>query len=233
MKPDKHEIKWREFIRLKKRSAEVQKQIRDRPLVKLESPIQDGWIIYYAVREDLRNRKDAAVIEQVINLGYRTHHTRSAQEVRAVRGGKTKVKQLNGKWKSVLPQKRTVKEEQYNQLSEAHKKYFILEADSYSYVKWNIKTYLVGHPMHWVRAKAKANIVTHVRRNASELEREYAYLQDKIDELSYAGYGNWRNYGKSFPKTKQRMETREAIGKFMNGEVEDILIEKIPLEYKY
>ena len=62
-------------------------------------------------------------------------------------------------------------------------------------------------------------MVTHDRVKGGELEEEYEFLRDKLQEYwrEYFGYGR-------YPRGSRRREERDQIRKFMNGDKDDILL---------
>ena len=226
---NKHDFRRKEYLKLEKRMNEVLKKLMDIPWVPLEKPYKDGWYIFYDLRKDIANRKDAELIRRVISEGYNRSFTRNEAHVRAVRAGKESVKGRKGKMVNLCPQKRKLTQKQYDSLDLVVKKYFELDELSERYRKWKIKDYVVTIPSYWIILRIKGRVVTHIQKKGGQLESEYEFLRSQ--HRSY--FDMYTNYGKSYPAGKGRAQMRNAIQKFRNGDLDDIQIERMPLVYEY
>lgn len=226
---NKYDLRYKNFLKLERQYDAVSTKLYKLPMVKLEKPYQRGWFIVYDLREDIKRRKDAPVILEAINTGLSFIHTRNVEDVRAVRAGKKSVRGKRGQIRSLEPGRIKLSEDKYKKLSKEVAQYFELDMFSDAYRKYKYKLYYLNMPRYWTVLKVKPNLITHVPRKGGELESEYTKLRDQLWRFWNEKHG----YSKSFPKHKDRTKTRAAIQKFKNGETDDVVIKKIPLEYKY
>lgn len=232
MKLDKHDLKYKQYLKWEKRKEELRKELDKIPLVPLKEPYQDGWYINIHLREDIA--KDASFINKAIEIGYyKNKFTKKVKEVRLIRQGKVSYIETTNKSKchiDITPAKIHISEEKFLTLDEKVQKLFYLDTISDAYRIWGRKYFKINLPSYYITLKVKPNILTHYRKKGGELEQEYQYLRDKIQQYWVENSGG---FSTSYPKTKQRAQTREQIKKFMNGEIEDIYNNKIPREYNY
>ena len=232
MKQDKYEISHKNFLSYKKRIKKIEESLRETPLVELETPIQKGWVVSIRLRKDISRREDSVEILRLIELGYQKEYiTKEEKYVKLIRNGKKHYSFTRDKKKvyvHFVPHKKRIDEKTYDTFTEHLKTYFYLDTLDYSYQKRKIKSYVIDIPDFWIELKCRPNMLTHFRAKGGKLEKELAFLEDKVSEYWLTVGGG---YGKSFPKTKQRTETRAKIKKFIKGEIEDIdMNKKVPLE---
>lgn len=215
----KHDLKYKKFLKLQARVDELWKQICKVPLVKLKEPYQKGWIVTYELKPEIRRRKDADVIQQVVDLTYSSNHIRKVEWVKAIRSGAKKVIVKGNKWHSLIPGRSGLKVEEYEKLPPAVAKYFDLDTLSDLYKKYGYKRYYATVPQHWMNLKARPYMVTHERIMGGPIQKEHDRLEQEL--RSY-----WRtvggNYSVTYDKEAVRTEQRTLIQKFKNGEIDDI-----------
>lgn len=230
----KQELKYKSFLKAEKRLNKVRELLRNLPLRELKEPYKKGWIIVTKLREDISRRKDAHIIQEVLENLYNIETTtRSLSAIKAIRKGVFEVPYTDYKGRrsmiSLFSKHNYISKEKYENLSEQAKKYFTLDTSNELYVLHGFKRYYGYLPSYYLILKAKPNIITHERLRGGELEKEEKELEVFLDEY-------WRtefNYSKQYPRHKDRTNTRALIQKFKKGEIEDIPFNKIPLEYKY
>lgn len=230
------EIKYKEFIKLQNRCNKLWNELRDLPLVKLENPYQRGWVISYDLRSDIKNRKDYPEIKEALDLGWHETYTNNVKVVRAIRNGDNS-SLIKGKYNKArlisdyYPIRNKISEKEYL-ISKSLNKYYTLDSTSEAYTKYNRKYYYCSFPSYWLVLKVKPNIITHTRLKGGEIEREYDFLRYKL--YGSGDYYNFlTNYSKSYPSYKDRTKVRSKIRKFINGDIDDIYNDKVPLEYTY
>jgi len=230
---NKQDKKYKEYLRMEKELDDLREKLYKLPLIPLSEPYQKGWLITIKLRDDIANRKDANDILKAIEIGYyKERFTNSIEEVKAVRAGKKSYSKIVKKKRiaiELVPSIKYINEKTYIELPDKIRKYFYLDVFNESYKKYGYKLYQIKIPYYYITLKVKPNMITHTRQKGGELEERYEFLKYKLE-------GFWRekyNYSKSYPRTKQRAETRDDIRKFIKGEVEDIYIKKVPLEYKH
>lgn len=235
MKLHKFDIRYRKHLANQRRVAEIEELLKDRPLIKLDEPVTVGWNIIYELKEEIRRRKDAFDLQQVLDLGYGWSWTKKIKHVKMIRQGIEGYEYIDFKkvkrWHSFHPPKSHIDEKEYTSLSVAVKKYFYLDTLSESYRKFGRKYYLADLPKHFLTLRCRPIIHTHYQSKGGKLEKERDFLKDQISE--YWRYAEGFSYSSSYPAYKDRAKTRDKIQKFKKGEIEDIEIEKIPKEYDY
>jgi hypothetical protein len=226
---NKHDYRYRNYLKLERKMDEVYRKLRSVPWVPLKNPYKDGWNIFYDLRKDISLRRDAGIIKLAVLHGYRTLFTRNESHVKAIRAGKTSVKAKKGKTVNLCPDKTKLSEKSYNELPDNIRHYFQLDELDEAYIKWKAKYYKICLPNYWLQLRVKSRIITHIQKKGGALEAEYEFLCDQY--RSYFDLGI--NYSKCFPAYKDRAKVRSAIQKFKHGNADDIQIEKIPMEYEY
>lgn len=231
------EIKYKEYLKLLKRLDKLDIELRKLPNIKLNKPYQSGWIILYDLRDDIKRRQDYSDIKKCLDLGWHQSYTKNVNIVRAIRKGDTKsfIKSKYGSLYLIsdyLPYRRNISEEDYFKLDNKTNKYYILDTTSDNYIKYKRKRWYCDFPNYWLVLKVKPNIITHKRLKGGELQSEYDYIRNKIyNSKEFNSFIT--NYDKFYPKSKDRVKIRCIIRKFINGDIEDIFNDKIPLKYKY
>lgn len=225
---NKYEIKYKSFLKMEKRADELKEELRKLPLRELKTPYQKGWVITFRLRDDISRRADAELILQVLERGWNKEtYVKDIEAVKAVRQGHTsyitKRKDVNGKYISVdlRPQRKLIDKKQYEALPDRIKEYFYLDTTHEAYKKYNREYFYGVLPQYYLELKVRPYMITHERVKGGELEEEYKFLRDKLQEY-------WReyfSYGK-YPRGSQRRETRDKIQKFKNGDSDDIIISK-------
>lgn len=233
MNLNKYEKQEKEYLKMEKRCNEIGQEILKLPLLPLPEPVQKGWEITQRLRDDIERRKDADELKEAIRIGYYpTRYTDKEKEVKLIRGGKKNYTITVKKERVYIDlrlSKRVVLEKEYDALPDKIKKYFYLDTAHEAYTKYGRRYYYIYIPDYYLVLKAKPNILTHYRQKGGELEKEYQFLKDALQEYWMKKWG----YHKQFPKNKDRTKTRAQIRKFLKGEIDDISVEKTPLEYKY
>ena len=88
---NKYDTKHKSFIKMQKRSQELQEELDKIPLRELKTPYQKGWLITYRLRDDISRRPDADLILQVLEAGWQKEvYVKDLEAVKAVRQGHTK-----------------------------------------------------------------------------------------------------------------------------------------------
>lgn len=235
MKLDKQDIEYKEYLAWEKRRDKLYKILQTMPYKKLDKPFQKGWVVTQHLREDVAKRKDASLLNKLIQVGfYPFKKIIKEKEVKIIRSGKKSYTYTNNKQKyhvDLSPDRKTLSEKEYKELPETLQKHFWLDRFSDAYRLWNRKYYNIEYfPEYYTVLKARPNMITHYRDKGGELEQEYEYLQDKIRQY-WIEHGD--HYWGSHPKHNGRAKTRDTIRKFINGEIDDIYNEKIDKDYDY
>lgn len=220
---NKHDIRYKEYIKKENRYYEVQQKLRKLPWTKLKTPYQKGWLIKYDLRPDIKRRKDFESIKQVLELAY--YHDQFINDVNTVKAVRKGEKFITKKGKKIdlRPERYHIRHNEYLDLTEKVQSYFCLDTMHEAYKKWERKYYISTIPDHWLVLKAKPNMITHIQKKGGELESELAELKKKMDIfwMEYAG-----SYKRFNIKSPRRM-IRDNINKFKNGQAEEIYNEKV------
>lgn len=237
MLTDKHEKRYKEYLATEKRYNEIWQQLRNRPLVKLKEPFQKGWEIYLDLREDIKNRVDYSSIKAAFDLVSSSVTTRNVSLIRRIRsnGRYDKIQSENhlGNYKyrwAHLPSLSGIREDRTQKLSPDVKRWFSLDSYAEKWASFRGHWYYLDIPQYWIEMKVRPNIMTHQYLKGGDLEKEYEFLKSKLS-LYWIEYAT--NYSSSYPAYKDRAKMRAKIQKFKKGEIEDIVVEKIPKEYDW
>ncbi len=235
---NKHERRYKDYLATEKRYNEVGRLLRKMPLVKLKEPFQKGWEIYLDLRDDIKRRTDYPSIKAALDLVTSTWTTRNVALVRRIRSNGRYDRLVsenylgNHKYRwAYLPTLSHIRgEEKVKNLSADVRKWFTLDSYAEKWSNFRGHMYYLNMPKFWIEMKVRPNIMTHQYLKGGELEKEYDFLRDK---LNYYWLDFATNWSSSFPAYKDRAQIRAKIQKFKKGEIDDILIEKIPREYDY
>lgn len=222
MELNKYEKKQKEYIKAQDRLREVEELLRDVPLRPLKEPQQQGWEVTIKLREDIARRQDAPSILKVIELGYHKNYiTRSLSDVKAIRKGIKEIPYIDWRgrkgMRSLVPQSKTLNEKQYLALTPDVQKYFYLDTWSEAYTKWGHKSYKFFILDHWIKLKARPNIVTHMRLKGGPLESEREELRTLLQtywrECGWGGWDRdrWRDGRSKVKQTLKRIIKGEEI----------------------
>lgn len=183
----------------------------------------------YPLRCSLRHK-------ELIESGWSESFTNNVNVVRAIRQKKTQGL-IKTKWSvdnisSYYPQRKYISESDFNKLTLPIAKYWVLDTTSELFTKHKRKRWFVVVPSFWLVVKVKPFMITHKKTKGGELESEYQHIRNR---LYYSGefQSFITNYGKSFPKVKERTRIKVQVKKFLKGDAEDIYNERIPQEYTY
>lgn len=229
---NKYDLRFKNFLKIQEKLFTLEEELGKLPLTKLSKPYNDGWIISYKLRDDIKRRKDNYILEEVLERGYSQYKTNNLNSVKAVRRGEKVITKVIKKKRvriDLRPGKYCINEKRYLTLSDVAKKYFSLDTICDAYKIWGRKFYYAYLSDYYLVLRAKPNVITHTIKKGGEIESEIAFLRDQLYEF-------WReqhNYSKSYPRYKDRTKTRAKIQKFKKGELDDIYNERIPLEYEY
>lgn len=222
---DKFERNKRKFIYLEKRRSEILDILSKRTPIPLKEPYQDGWIISWKIKKDIDKRRDYKNILKIFNLCFSyKRKIKKASYISFIRKGYKNIN-LKGKYIDFSPGIKRLSEKEFNDLPNELKNFFIKEKNQY-FSGYSYRIY----NFNFVELKVTKNIVTHYFEKGGDLEKELSFITKILYSVENPFF---INYGKSFPAHKDRTSIRSQIQKFKKGEIEDIDIQKIPLEYVY
>ncbi len=232
MQLNKHEEKYKEYLKLKKRYNKVWDLLKDEPLIKLDKPYQSGWIISYVAADNIRNQYKADEIQELIDKYYSKRYTKDVKVIQAIRRGDKSIKRSKkiSLVSDYLPGCHTSFE--YKDIITKYKDFYY-EVNNYYSKKLGKTLYSLNLPKNLIKVKVRPNMITHTQGKNRALESEKFKLFNRLwcsDEF-IEFYDH--HYQKCYPRYIDRPKYRDKINKFKNGDIEDIYNEKIPLEYKY
>ncbi len=236
----KQEKEYKAILRMEKRRDEINEILRDAPYYPLDKPVQDGWEVYIELIPEIKRRDNAFDIQQVLDIGFNDGYRISKLEyVKMIRAGITGYSYKDNRGRShyhdFRPSRAKINDKEYELLTPALKKYFTfdtsLESDKY-YIRTGRRIYRLSHdkfPEYWTRLKVRPYFLTHYRSKGGKLEKEEAYLEEKIDEYYRVNRGNGTSYNSwmKASKNKERTSQRTQIRKFLKGEADDIVSKHI------
>lgn len=234
MNANKYEQREKRFIRLLKRLDKVEAEIKARPELPLKEPYQRGWEVYYKLRDDVSRRADAEELTEKIKLAFDGKRiTTSVKEVKRIRKGERGYFKMgwDGKkyYHSFGPKRKYLSEREYRGLDEPTKLWFSDNAPP----GWRSddKKYTLYIPEHLLVLKVRPNMITHYYEKGGDLESEKKELEDALEPY-WRGRSGWRGkYPSGYLSGRKRMETRMKINCYLNGEADDILIERVKKSY--
>lgn len=228
MNLNKQEKRYKEWIAIGKEWDEIREKLRKLPLVELKEPYQNGWILTFDFREDVKNRKDYPILKRVLDLINIETFIKDVNYLKYVRQNRAYTSSPYRKGKSYYwPHPRVVYPREFEKLDDKLKEQFFKSTIGYM----RHECYRHKFPNYYLVIKDKPNIITHAYQSGGELESREQYLRDKWIEYSYEFAT--RGGSSSYPAYKDRTIVRDKISKFLKGEIEDITNEKIPKEYDW
>lgn len=252
MKLNPQEKKYKEYLKIQRRLDELYQKRRKAIKTPLKEPYQKGWIISFNLSKQALNRADGLIMKAVLDWISVDYTTNDVSQIRLARKFKSwkdfkfqmytaknrKGNVFNIKY-DLGPHLKPITESQYDSIDQSLQKFFYRREEQIT--NWSGSNtftkilYYSNIPEYYIEVKVSPNMITHTTKIDSEILKEEAFLEAKRYELEYNGdaAGKYRNYGSSYPATKDRTRTRDVTRKFLKGEVEDIPNEKIKREYDY
>lgn len=231
MRPDKHEKKYRQFLKAIERLEKIKEELRNLPLRPLKTPFQRGWVVTVKLRDDISRRKEAPEIKQALELG--RHHewvTRALKDVKAIRRGEKEIEWFDWRgrkvMRSLIPDPRHMTEKVYLTLPEPIKKWFSL-VEVYNHNNtFAFKKAVLVLPDYWLTLRAKPNMITHQYLKGGPLEKEEqelkTFLKEYWREWCDGGSNRWKDDSEHWKA--DRPKVRNATRRFLKGEADDISI---------
>ena len=195
----KHPL-YREVLKVQRELSELEKIQSNSNWVELEHPYKKGYYKTFDLRSDIKNREDAWVFYECIELV----GTKAWWKNRSF-----KKKIGKGKYEYINPEFGRISEDVYKTLKPAVKKYFT--ELSYWEKYWNPfrKVYKCIAPSYYFVDKIIPRWITHRLETESSLERRICEKEDylKKDEILAIRYGSC-NAPKSYCKAYNRSDRR-------------------------
>lgn len=140
-------------------------------------PYQRGWIRYYILRDDAKNRKDARELQQVLDKINTMIFCNNEKFLH--RNWKT------NKWEPIPQKPKYLTQQQYDDLSEKHKSFFVKRewVETVKVGGMKHRTTVVGYIFfydYYLVLHKEPNIVTHHWIPDQELESRYGELRESM-----------------------------------------------------
>jgi hypothetical protein len=199
----KHPL-YKEKLKVEEQLRELYEIQRNQNWVELAVPYKDGYYKYTDLRDDIKNRADAWVFRECLNLVGGRIWSRS-------RSFKKKVKK--GKYEYLVPSFGEISEEQYRNTHPKVQKYFE-PVGPYSQ-RWNPyrKYYVCIVPGYYFIDKIKPRWITHYKEHDNLIEAQIAELDDYLDSKKFWNVHLWRGHGgvpREFTKSYTRSDRRHS-----------------------
>jgi len=233
MKEDTIEQKEKEFLANEKRLNEIRDIIRNSPWRKLDIPIQDGWNLFLKLTPEARRRDDGERMARALSYcdnGYKVSKE-SSSKISTIRKDTllSKIRPLfththtDGKTYYSGPSVSSLTEKKYERVEEDVKKFFtkrVVERVS----RWGGQIhkdtrYELNIPEYYICVGVRKRILNMVQDIDNELLKEKAFLEDNLEEYWRSAGG--KRYWRDEFRYKKRRHSKDAINKFMNGDIED------------
>ena len=194
----------KEKLRVEKELVELHQIQRNKNWIELEKPYKSGYYISYDLRDDIKNREDAWVFYECLDLIC----------IKKWWKDKTfKHKLGKGKYEYITPGLGEISEWCYDNLVPAVKKYFT-EIPVWS-KKWSPfrKTYECNVHRYYFIEKKSPRWITHYQEYDSVIIKQEAELDDYLEQKKFWGLGGrygWGSAPKSYVKGHNRSDRRNS-----------------------
>ena len=225
---NKHELRFKEFYKIRKEIDQIWNKQRNTPSVKLDKPYQIGWILSLTLSNECLRRKDGLDLLRVLNICKIDYTTRNISDIKLARRVKSykHFRQIyytesNHNRNYHGPSFGHISEQYYNTLTPSIQKHFYKWIDrGYWGTKEEVR-YSPIIPDVYVMVKVLPNMITHQRTPDPELKSRESFLHKKSDNLEYTGYNNlWS--GERMNKPNSKSKYKADIKKYLKNEIEDI-----------
>ena len=219
MRPPTHirEIREVEIRSIRREQDRLDRIMGSLGYEELEKPIRHGWYMFPVLREDIANRQDAEVFQEVIDACGVTVWGRTKKRARAELDRRVR---FPGFFRS--PGIDEIYEKKYNELSLRAKKYF---DGPYGY-SFSPK-YRCTVPGFFYVSKFKRAYITHrkiidhaIRQRMDELEGMLWRKGYFKQVYGWAGVSKWK---RKRDQQKIRRDGRRQVQRYVKGEVEEVI----------
>lgn len=212
---NKHFLREKEIIKLKKQDREINEAIRNQGYIELDKPIPHGYNAEWVLRDDILRREDAWAYQEALDAC--SGSIWSKDKSFKFKDYKTK------KWVVQNPSLKSINKETYEKLSPTAKKFFV-EDISHERRYWRYgfsdKYYRCTLSYELV-VKITQSYITHRREHDSVLYQKDAEIEDRLyrvtDGHPWGGYSEGRFWHKMELKKEKNLAKKE-IRKELNGE---------------
>lgn len=235
---DKYERKYKQYLKLQKEYNELLSQKYNAPWIPVDKPYQDGWNLNIELRDDVKRRSDAYMLQQALSSVARSGSTKNPKVVSKIR----QLKKLSDVQTMMTPTKGR-EWVGYNKLGspptlnglsvreweniDPKLHHLFYKWTDLGGVRWGgkpIDKYSLELPHYYLVVKVRPAIVTHTRRIDPKTEKRIAEIKNKMDGqwgLFYGRRGGWDLAEHDKYASHAKSEERSAIRRLMKGETED------------
>lgn len=229
----KQETRYKEYLKVQKEYNRLWILERSRPYTEVK-PYQHGWIIVPDLRQDAKNRRDAPLLQKILDLTMNPFETMNVEFIKALRRERNFDKVYTAFFrhnyiyiKSSWPLIRDLSQKDWNEIGDPYTKslfkavqpnIFNTKMSDRERNKW---VYMVDIPHYYIVPRIKKRIVTREKDVDARLMRDIAYTKAKMDELAMQ-VGTYMDYSKTYLVGSVRAMMRNRISHFKKGELEDI-----------
>lgn len=210
MKPNKHELTLKVYIKAEKELRKVYEQLWALPKTPIKEPYQHGWDLIVDLREDY-NKEKTPIVKGLITKFATNSWTRNAKHVSSIRK-KPSISDVNALSRSKFFLSgynlgvRSITQKEYDKLSVQEKKYFTYWEPLFAkHQPWHFNL-----PRHYLVVRIKKHIVTHKQEIDPQLLKRKDELS-KILEPYYRkknGCDSWDHY---FNNRKERRRSKVKL----------------------
>lgn len=244
MKTDKQTLTHKKYIQLEKRWNKILWEMYKKEWIPLKQPYQDGWTLYYGLREDAMRRKDAPLMLEALSLIRWERTTKDPKIVSKIRSNPTleavkklfpiKTHMFNNFYEyDFSGTAKFIDKKKYDSLSEDIRKYFYCsihtEPARWGMQEKKIERYYITIPSYYIIVKVKKRMVTHIQNINPALMKEKEELNKLLEPYWRTCPQNYRYddywYDIKNPKP-HRTHWRTIEAKIKTSEIEE------PEDYK-
>jgi hypothetical protein len=233
---DKHEKKHKGYLAIMREYNELLDQKYKAPWIPVDKPYQDGWTLNIELRDDIKRRSDASILQEALSLVAMSSSTKNPKVVSKIR----QLRKLHdvqvfmtptkrAKYSSSLgsaPQLSSLNVRNYEKINPKLQHLFYKWTD-HSSVRWGgtpVDKYSLNLPYYYFVVKVKPAIVTHTKRTDPKVEKRIAEIQNKMGGkwgLYYGRRSSWDRAEYNKYASHIKSEEKVAINKILKGETED------------
>jgi hypothetical protein len=213
---------YKKYLKVKRRSEEIRESIKKLGYVKLENPYQKGWDAHFILRDDIKNREDADVLQYIIDTYGSKIYSRTKD-----------FKAWDNKGKCYFEHKPSIKDltqEEWESYVPTVQKWFkynpTLDKPTYWWSK--PECYVCTIPEWFLKVKVTKHWVTEYKEHDEVLVQELDECYDLIQKLTdYRGWykmghksGKWyKTYKNRKLRRKIKMDAKHSI---VEGDLEEL-----------
>lgn len=186
-----------------KRSKELWRLRRNIPLIPLEKPYQKGFVRFFVLNDEVKRSADGDFFEGILRKINTCMYSESRQFL--------KKRKKFGRRVYVEREQKLNRISFYLwtnpkfELTPGERQYFLQKEEYNPFRKTNETYYEFMEPWKFT-LRIRPHMITHYKPVDAELEREYAVLEDYLEQYKIAGIVRKKIYGKSNP-WKREYET--------------------------